>query len=73
MSILTMDMASFKELQNDFTVSEYSEEVLYSGWVPTLTAQQSVLPHWESLSIMPDDLVNVDTELFLRKMYNSQR
>jgi len=68
-----MNMESYQVQQSDIGNSEYSDEVLCSGWVPTLALQQSLAPHSASDSAMPDNLRNVDVELFLRKMYRAQR
>ena len=73
MSILTMNMESYQVQRSDSDDLEYSDEVLCSGWVPTLALQQSLALHSASDSAMPDGLKNVDVELFLRKMYRAQR
>lgn len=73
MNILTMNMGSYEVEQIDSTEAEYNDEVLCSGWVPALAVQQLVPPNWENSASVPEDLVNVDAEVFLRKMYANQR
>lgn len=73
MSVLTKDMSSYEFQKDDASTLEYNEEVLCTGWIPTLALQQSLLQHWENKSSMPEDLVNVDADIFLRKMYSCQR
>ena len=72
MSVLTMDMSSY-EVRNSALPEdvEYSEEVLCSGWVPTLATQLS--QDFENRGSIPEDLATVDAALFLRKMYLLQR
>lgn len=73
MGILTMDMSSYEVQENDSVTAEYDEEVLCSGWIPTLPLQLSLPPQWENKSVIPDDLVAVDADVFLKKMYFNQR
>jgi hypothetical protein len=68
-----MDMSSYEIQKDDSSTMKYDEEVLHSGWVPTLALQQSLPQDWENKSAIPDDLVTVDAEVFLRKMYSNQR
>lgn len=67
MSILTMDMTSYEVQSENIESTEYSDEVLCSGWVPTLAEQQA--PNFENSASMPESLANVDAEHFLDKMY----
>ncbi len=71
MSILTLDMSSYEAELNDSTAKGYDDEVLYSGWVPTLALQQS--QSFESNAVIPESLANVDVAAFLLKMYAYQR
>lgn len=71
MSVFTMDMGSYEVEKNATATDEYSEEVLCAGWVPTLAVQRS--SDFENRASIPKSLVNVDAELFLRKMYSCQR
>lgn len=73
MGVLTMDMSSYEVQKDDSSAAKYDDEVLCSGWVPTLALQQSQPLHWENKSSMPENLVNVDAESFLQKMYSYQR
>ena len=73
MSILTMDMGSYKFEKDGASTMEYDKEVLCSGRIPTSALQQSLPKHWENKSSMPVDLADVDTDIFLRKMYSCQR
>ena len=67
MSILTMDMSSYEIQRDDSSATAYDDEVLCSGWVPTLAEQQA--PNFENNASMPESLANVDAEHFLDKMY----
>ena len=71
MSVLIMDMNNHEVRQNNFESVEDNDEVLCASWVPTLAVQQA--SSFESRASIPEDLVNVDAELFLRKMYALQR
>jgi hypothetical protein len=73
MSILTLDMSSYEAELNDSTVKEYGDEVLYSGWVPTLSLQQSQSQDFENKASIAEGLADVDVAAFLRKMYAYQR
>jgi hypothetical protein len=72
MSVLTMDMSSYEVQKDDSPATEYDDDILCSGWIPTLALQQSLPQDWENKSSMPEDMVNVDAEIFLRKMYSYQ-
>lgn len=73
MSVLTMDMSSYEVQQNDPVESDYDDEVLCSGWIPSLALQQSQLPVYETKTEIPEDLVAMSVDIFLRKMYSYQR
>lgn len=73
MSVLTMDMSSYEVRQDDSSAAKYDDEVLCSGWVPTLALQQSLPLDWENKSSIPQQLVDADAETFLNKMYAYQR
>ncbi|MBI3481111.1 MAG: hypothetical protein HY016_12280 [Nitrosomonadales bacterium] len=73
MSILTLDMSSYEARLNDSTAKEYDDEILYSGWVPTLALQQSQAQGFENQASIEESLANVDISAFLRKMYAYQR
>ncbi len=74
MSIVTMDMCSY-EVENadsrasEYKESEYEDEVLFAGWIPGLSLQESPL-HGTAI---PEDLVAASPDIFLRKMYAFQR
>lgn len=67
MSLLTMDMSSYEVQQNDSVATEYDDEVLCSGWIPSLALQQS--PSFENKASIPESLTNVDIRNFLSRMY----
>lgn len=71
MSVFTMDMSSYEVQQNDSTATEHDDEVLDSGWIPTLALQQS--PSLENTMAIPEDMVTMSADIFLRKMYSYQR
>lgn len=73
MSIMTMDMSSSEAEQNDCPAEYYDDEVLCSGWVPTLALQQSRSQGFENKPSIPESLVNVNAEVFLLNMYIYQR
>ena len=72
MGVLTMDMGSYEVQQDDSTETEYDDEILDSGWNPTLDLQQSQIQSFENLAEIPDDMVTMSADLFLRKMYSYQ-
>jgi hypothetical protein len=47
----------------------YSDEVLCAGWNPALALQ----PYTEKRNSMPLDMVLLDADVFLAKMYAHQR
>ncbi len=67
MCIVTMNMSS-SEIEYDNSTT-YSDEVLCAGWNPTLTLQQ----YTENRNTMPQDMVLLDVEAFIKKMYACQR
>lgn len=73
MSILTLDMSNYEAELNDSTANKYDDEVLYSGWVPTLALQQSQSEGFENKELIPESPTNVDVEVFLHRMYSYQR
>ena len=72
MGVLTMDMGSYEVQQDDSTETEYDDEILDSGWNPTLALQQSQIHNFENLAEIPEDMVTMSADLFLRKMYSYQ-
>jgi hypothetical protein len=58
-----MNMSSF-EIERNNTIVDVNK-VIYSGW-NTATA---LLPYAENRNVMPQDLLTVDAERFLKKMY----
>lgn len=71
MSMLTMDMSSYKADKNDRPASQYDDEVLCVGWIPDLALQP--LPGVEKRVTLPESLVTVSADVFLETMYTSQR
>ena len=69
MSIVTMDMGSYEVDKADSKVSEYEDEVLFAGWIPGLSLQESPTHR----TAIPEDLVAASADIFLRKMYSFQR
>ncbi len=67
MCIVTMNMSS-GEVEQGNAVS-YSDEVLCAGWNPALALQ----PYTENRNSMPLDMVLLDADVFLAKMYACQR
>lgn len=70
---MVMDMSSY-EIERDSMESGYGEEVMYAGWNPVvpLVCQQQ-LASCSKQAAMSVDLVMMDAELFLKKMYAYQR
>jgi hypothetical protein len=68
-----MDMSSYEIEHEEAMTPDYNDEVLCAGWIPSLALQQAQLHGCESRPAMPVDLVAVDTDLFLRRMYACQR
>lgn len=68
MGTYCMDMSSY-EVERNEAASDYGDEVLCAGWIPSLACQQS---HIEEKTL-PADLARADIDAFLRKMYACQR
>jgi len=73
MSITTMSMSDYKIERNDSMEENYSEEVLCAGWNPAIALQQHAYFEQNRTSAIPLELVAVDAEQFLQKMYACQR
>lgn len=73
MSITTMSMSDCKIVQNDSTEESYSDEVLCAGWNPAIALQQHAYFEQSRTPAIPLELVAVDVEQFLQKMYAYQR
>lgn len=69
MGTFSMDMSSYEIECSKTIASNYSDEVLCAGWIPSLACHQ---PRTEKAAL-PADLARVDVETFLRKMYACQR
>lgn len=69
MGIFCMDMGSSVIECGGATVSDYGDEVMCAGWIPSLACHQQ---HTEKTAL-PADLARVDVDAFLRKMYACQR
>jgi len=73
MSIVTMSMSEY-EIEQDHSIEEdYSDEVLCAGWNPAIALQQHAYTERNQTPAMPPELVAVDIDQFLRKMYAYQR
>lgn len=73
MSIVTMNMSEYKVERDDSIEAEYENEVSYAGWNPSLALQPHIQTERNQPAAMPLDLVAVDVESFLKKMYAYQR
>ena len=71
MGVLTMNMSGYEVEHGDVATSEYDDEVMCAGWIPTLALRESHPQHQQVE--MPDSLAMVDAETFLRRMYSCQR
>ena len=69
MSTFSMDMSSYEVERGNAMASGYGDEVLCAGWIPSLAKCQPT----SEKTTLPADLIAVDAEVFLRKMYASQR
>ncbi len=69
MSIVTMDMGSYEVENTESGAPEYEDQVLFAGWIPGLSLQESPLHS----TAIPEDLVAASPDIFLRKMYSFQR
>ena len=72
MSIVTMNMSQYEIERNDSEITEYGDEALCAGWNPALALQQHAYTTDKQTAAMPLELVTVDVESFLRKMYAYQ-
>jgi len=72
---IVMNMGSYEIDRNEALETEYSEEVLCSGWNPALVmaCQQATPPLADGHLTIPSSLTSVDPEAFLQKMYAWQR
>lgn len=73
MSILTMNMSGYEIRREDASTTDYSDEVLNAGWVPSLEQQEVLAQQWENRPSMHANLAKMDINVFLRKMYTNQR
>jgi hypothetical protein len=71
MSMHILDESSYKIELTDSAVTAYDDEIMYSGWIPDMALQQS--QNYKNEASIPVRLVSVEVEVFLRKMYASQR
>ena len=69
MGTFCMDMSSYEIERGEAVEYGYGDEVLCSGWIPSLACHQL---HIEETAL-PADLARVDVDAFLRKMYACQR
>jgi len=69
MGTFSMDMSSYETERGEATASDYGDEVLCAGWIPSLACHR---PHTKETAL-PADLTRVDVDAFLRKMYACQR
>lgn len=65
MTTLTMNMSSFEIEHNESVM----DEVMCSGWNPDL----ALYPHTEHKETIPTDMVQLDAEAFLNRMYTYQQ
>jgi len=69
MGTFNMDMSSYEIERGNARATDYGDEVLCAGWIPSLATHQ---PHPEETAL-PADFAAVDVDAFLRKMYVFQR
>ena len=69
MGTFSMDTSSCEVERGEATASDYGDEVLCAGWIPSLAYHR---PHTEKTAL-PVDLARVDVDAFLHKMYTCQR
>lgn len=67
MGIMIMNMGQGNIECNESIPAEYDDEIMSSGWNPVVGIEQ-LLPTDKHHSF-PAELVNVDIEQFLKKMY----
>jgi hypothetical protein len=70
MSTIIMNMCGRKTEREVLTGSEYGDEVLSAGWNPVVALQHPAPA--AKHAAMPAELVSVDVEQFLKKMYAAQ-
>ena len=71
---IVMNMSGYEIEREETTVDEYGNEVLYAEWVPQLAQiEDSHVDEKNRRDIFPGELVNVDVDAFLEKMYKYQR
>lgn len=68
MRTFSMDMSSYQVERSEAIVSDYSDEILYAGCIPSLACHQD-----SRTEAMPAALAGIDVDAFLRKMYAFQR
>jgi hypothetical protein len=68
MATIIMSMCGDKAEHDVVSAVEYDDEVLSAGWNPVVSLQHLVT---EQHAAMPHELVSVDAEQFLQKMYGS--
>ena len=67
MSVMTMNMSSGRVEQDQPVTVEYDDEIMSSGWNPVIGVQQ--LKSEDGHKSFPAELVDVDIEQFLKRMY----
>lgn len=72
MSIVTMSMSQYEVERDEPVAGMYDRDFQCTDWEPSLGLQQHV--HTEPRpAAMPLELVTVDVDVFLKKMYAYQR
>ena len=69
MGTFSMDMCSYEVERDAAIATDYGDEVLCAGWIPSLACHQ---PHTGETAL-PANLARVDADAFLRRMYACQR
>jgi len=69
MGTFSMDTSSCEIERGAAAASDYGDEVLCAGWIPSLACHR---PHTDKTAL-PVDLARVDVDAFLHKMYTCQR
>ena len=67
MSTMIMNMSQGNIERDEPVMAEYDDEIMCSGWNPALAMTQIV--HEDKHRSFPAELVGVDLESFLTKMY----
>ena len=67
MGVIKMNMSQGNIERDQAVTTDYSDEIMSSGWIPVVALAQLV-PEVKHNSF-PAELVGVDLETFLRKMY----